>query len=348
MTLFAKVFVDPLTVYPNAWGPFLNGSCHMFARLADAEELHNVAARIGLKRSWFQGDKDGGHYDLTPRMRKAALKEGVAEIDFRGAVEIWRSNRNALRGITQREETEMARTKPKPEEEDDDVFARASAAKKSADEKKSALRSTEAATRFRSELSESVKEKEISDEAPKEEPKFDPATAVNEFVGRHKTTDVKVDPKLERISESVVNVDALGEFDRLESELKIGATRTEYAYVVKALDCAEDNARIAHKLFISAKAEFTAWSAEQEVVIAPMRTEATRELEREKREGLRSKQITDADVTAKMAALFPDEFVYQEKKRAKLKLTLDHLEKFSELFSSRCRSLQALISTMRK
>lgn len=37
--------------------------CHMVSDLGpDVLELHAMAAKLGLKRAWFQGD----HYDLTP------------------------------------------------------------------------------------------------------------------------------------------------------------------------------------------------------------------------------------------------------------------------------------------
>lgn len=61
--------------------------CHLFADEPDAAELHTLAARIGLKRAWFQGD----HYDLTPGRRAAAVRAGALEVDRRRAVAIWRA-----------------------------------------------------------------------------------------------------------------------------------------------------------------------------------------------------------------------------------------------------------------
>lgn len=89
------LYVDALIVYPNAWGPFAKGSCHLFADAEDEAELHAIAARIGLRRSWFQPDPRGGHshYDLTPRRRRAAIEAGARVLDTRGAVAVWRANR---------------------------------------------------------------------------------------------------------------------------------------------------------------------------------------------------------------------------------------------------------------
>jgi hypothetical protein len=69
------VYVDEL----RRWAPtqircFRAGSAHM---TADAlEELHAVAARIGLRREWFQ-DGRIPHYDLTASRRLRALAAGA-------------------------------------------------------------------------------------------------------------------------------------------------------------------------------------------------------------------------------------------------------------------------------
>ncbi len=88
------VYVDPLDVYPNAWGPFKSGSCHMFAHRDDLEKLHALAKKIGLRREWFQ-DYDGGHYDLTTSKRSLAVKAGALSVTREEAVAIWRANRAA-------------------------------------------------------------------------------------------------------------------------------------------------------------------------------------------------------------------------------------------------------------
>ena len=56
-----------------------------FAHLAsdgDLEELHAFAARLGLRREWFQGD----HYDVPEDVRRRALALGAHEIDSRELV----------------------------------------------------------------------------------------------------------------------------------------------------------------------------------------------------------------------------------------------------------------------
>lgn len=68
------VYVDKL---PNGWGKW-SGGAHMLA--SDLDELHAMAGRIGLRRSWFQGDKTFAHYDLTASKRALALAAGAVAI----------------------------------------------------------------------------------------------------------------------------------------------------------------------------------------------------------------------------------------------------------------------------
>lgn len=77
--------VDPLT----DWGWRLGPSCHLYADAGDSlEELHSFAARLGLKRAWFQRKPGGGlpHYDLTASKRSLAVKLGAVESDRRTMV----------------------------------------------------------------------------------------------------------------------------------------------------------------------------------------------------------------------------------------------------------------------
>jgi predicted kinase len=68
------ILVDELREYPDVRLPFTTW-CHMTTD-ADFEELHAFAARLGLKRAWFQRD----HYDLPPHGRAAAVALGAEEV----------------------------------------------------------------------------------------------------------------------------------------------------------------------------------------------------------------------------------------------------------------------------
>jgi hypothetical protein len=92
----SPVYIDTLMtcLVSKAWK--WPKSCHMFVdTTTDLEALHRFAARIGLRRAWFQ-NKPGKmpHYDLNPARRKAALAEGAIELDRQSAVMVirrWRS-----------------------------------------------------------------------------------------------------------------------------------------------------------------------------------------------------------------------------------------------------------------
>lgn len=79
-----SVYVDNLI----AWGWAIRGrkteSCHLIAD--SLEELHEFAAKIGMKRQWFQGDGTIPHYDLTPIRRSKAVSLGAVELDRKGFV----------------------------------------------------------------------------------------------------------------------------------------------------------------------------------------------------------------------------------------------------------------------
>lgn len=53
--------------------------CHMVADTPD--ELHAFAARVGLKRAWFQSQSVYPHYDVTLSIRVKALQLGAIMAD---------------------------------------------------------------------------------------------------------------------------------------------------------------------------------------------------------------------------------------------------------------------------
>jgi hypothetical protein len=67
-------------------------SCHMVADTL--EELHDMALRIGMKHSWFQGKASTPHYDLTGDRRKAALDRGAIALNRSAFVDVIRRLRN--------------------------------------------------------------------------------------------------------------------------------------------------------------------------------------------------------------------------------------------------------------
>lgn len=84
------VYVDKLQEYPTKIRCFKAGSCHLLADSLD--ELHSFAARLGLRRAWFQ-PKSSPHYDLTAGRRERALQLGAVEIGRTEMVALIRSQR---------------------------------------------------------------------------------------------------------------------------------------------------------------------------------------------------------------------------------------------------------------
>lgn len=76
------IMVDQIMKWPHAKPPFDKGSCHLTVD-GPIEALHAFAAKIGLKRAWFQEHRLMPHYDLTPRRRAAALEAGAVFVEAR-------------------------------------------------------------------------------------------------------------------------------------------------------------------------------------------------------------------------------------------------------------------------
>jgi hypothetical protein len=103
------IYVDKL----HDWGWVLRGhvvpSCHMFTDNCDLTELHDFAAKIGMKRRWFQPhNKTAPHYDLTAERRADAVKLGAVEVDRHEAVRIWRTRRKAIEELANHSSTPLA------------------------------------------------------------------------------------------------------------------------------------------------------------------------------------------------------------------------------------------------
>lgn len=84
-------YVDRLVDYGWRLGP----SCHLIADTD--EELHAIAARIGMRRAWHQAPPkhSTSHYDLTASRRAAAIRVGAVELDRNAFVAVIRRLRAA-------------------------------------------------------------------------------------------------------------------------------------------------------------------------------------------------------------------------------------------------------------
>jgi hypothetical protein len=154
---------------------------------------------------------------------------------------------------------------------------------------------------------------------------------------------------LERIVETLVkSVDVLETYEHLESSLAMETAELgNRGAVTEDLNYAEKNARSAHRLYVVAKIEHLRWEMNYEPVRAAMRAEATAHLQAEKDAGKRSKQITDADVSAKLSELHPDEWRYGEVRAAAIKLMVSDMEDLVSRWNSRAATLRSILETRR-
>lgn len=158
----------------------------------------------------------------------------------------------------------------------------------------------------------------------------------------------ELDPGFQRVVERVLIHDGIDEvYARLEKALRVVERLESAGNYVRALEEAAPNAWLSKRLHVTAKVERQRWEFDNEVLFGAMRAEATRELQREKDEGKRSKQITDADVAMKCAALYQDEYRAQEMRRARAKAMEEALAHMVEVWMVHVRTLQILVGRAR-
>jgi len=78
------VYVDDMAIYKSNKLWF-----HLMSDEEDDREIHVFAAKIGLKRTWFQGD----HYDIVEKKREHAIELGAIPVKPQKLVEIRRQKR---------------------------------------------------------------------------------------------------------------------------------------------------------------------------------------------------------------------------------------------------------------
>lgn len=168
-----------------------------------------------------------------------------------------------------------------------------------------------------------------------------------EFESANASKKTKVRTDLEKIVTKVFVVDLHDQWLKLREALTVGEKRSEHGVLNKALDEAEKNAHMAHRVYITAKIERERWERENDTIWGAMWSEANKSLQKEKEEGTRAKQLTDADIKARVATLHPEEYQEIEVRRAKIKATVDSLEDLAVQWKSRCKSLQTMKGTLR-
>lgn len=144
---------------------------------------------------------------------------------------------------------------------------------------------------------------------------------------------------LARIVERVFAVEVrVEDYERLERELALSdVDQTRPEAIRSALNRVQQNASLAHRLFIAARVEFELFETECTRYLAPMFEEATKALIADG--SMKGKSITDKAVEARMNGMFGDQVLIEQERRAKAKSTLEHLRRLADLWRERAFAL---------
>lgn len=154
-------------------------------------------------------------------------------------------------------------------------------------------------------------------------------------------------PDLSKIVETHWTEDLYKDWNRVRAALRVGEQRSEHGHVMLALDEARKIAEDAYGLMVTAKLEAKRWEAANEVVFGAMWMQARVEAERERKAMGFSKAVTDQDVRAKCAVLFPDEWLAQEHEREKVKLTVDRMTNLAKIAADKAEDVRAMLKGQR-
>lgn len=156
-------------------------------------------------------------------------------------------------------------------------------------------------------------------------------------------------PAYGRIVRTIFAFDPDKVFDELNEKRRFGKPIKDMGYLelAEALDDAARMHRNASLLFADAQVKRAQFEADCEAIAGDMRTQASNTLKREKDEK-GGKQITNGDVEARMASMFPDEYRRQNVLKAKIKATVGQLEDDVKWWELRRREIDTMLRECRK
>lgn len=156
-------------------------------------------------------------------------------------------------------------------------------------------------------------------------------------------------PAYGRIVRTMFAFDADKIFDELNEKRRFGKPIKDMGYLelAESLDDAARMHRNASLLFADAQVKRAQFEADCEAIAGDMRSQASNALKREKDEK-GGKQITNGDVEARMASMFPDEYRRQNVLKAKIKATVGQLEDDVKWWELRRREIDTMLRECRK
>lgn len=135
--------------------------------------------------------------------------------------------------------------------------------------------------------------------------------------------------------------------DRFDVWMALGDKRTDEQFIRKAHEEGPEILGSVQDLYVQVKFVREAWELDNHTMLGTMREAASEVLEAEKMKKIRTKTITIDDVTAKVAAMFPDEYAAQEKRRRQYALVEERAKHCVERGTIRCRHLDTMMSRLR-
>lgn len=178
-------------------------------------------------------------------------------------------------------------------------------------------------------------------------------------------TDVVLGPEFDGIVHSVFAVTAASinaDYQLVELAIQPLGRQKDAASILDALDKAQSAARTAHRLLVNMQLIYEKVKGEVASALGALRDSATKSLidkgdddlpafdesdAKSKKAKVRTKAITNADVEAEMARIFPKDMSALRDRQAKAKGAVDHVEFMTDLVKSRIRSLEVMVSAAR-
>jgi hypothetical protein len=147
-----------------------------------------------------------------------------------------------------------------------------------------------------------------------------------------------------RIVERVFRFDFDEAYQTVTEFLKPGDDRRlDLGFLQKELDRSAEMATLAHRLFTNAREACEIFEIDRDLIVSSMREEARHKLEEDKRNRIRIKPITDADVLGMMKMQDPAKWRDLRVKTVRMEATKDHLERIADLARKRMDSLKTLV-----
>jgi uncharacterized Zn finger protein (UPF0148 family) len=150
--------------------------------------------------------------------------------------------------------------------------------------------------------------------------------------------------EMTRIVERVFRFDFDEAYDDVQRFLSPGDDRRlDLGFLQTELDRSPEMAALAHRLFTNAREACEIFEIDKGLIVASMREEARNKLDEDKRNRIRLKSVTDADVASMMQMQDPAKWRDLRVKTVRMEATRDHLERLSDLARKRIDVLKTLV-----